>query len=377
MQGRSLKICVLCNISSIHCRRWVEGLKSRRHNVFVLSEQKKSTDAIQMKILNRPPHIIKMFPNMRKLVNMIYRKINAKRVRKILLHERPDIVFAHFLIDNAWRAIAANYHPIVAIAYGSDILVSPNRNLIDRIIVKRCLQKADGVIGVAHHMKRKLLAFGCSEEKVKIIHNAVDIELFNIDGRKFKNHLKPLSRPIIISARPMESIYNLELLIMELPSIIKECPSAKIIIVGCGREEHRIRSLTRKLRVYESIKFLPTIPYERMPSLFKKADIFISTSRSDGLCVTLLESMACGTFPIVSDIAGNRELIDDGTNGYLFPLNVPGRLAEAVIKTIKNPKIIPSAISKNLNLIKENYTKSLQLKETENFFYHIIDKRKL
>lgn len=374
MHRRFLKICVICDIGSIHCRRWVEGLKSKGHDVFVLSEQKGSIDGVHVITLNSPPYLIKMFPGMRAVVDAIYRKIKATPMRKLLLHENPDIVYAHFLTDHGWCAITIGYRPIVVIAYGSDILVRPNRYMIDRMIVRKSLQYADGVIGVADHMRKRLLALGCSPERLRIIHNAIDIKLFNAEGRKPQNYQKPLSNPIIISTRAMKPVYNLEVLIKALPTIVKVHPNTKFIMVGEGQGKHRIELLAKKLGVYESIQFIPNVPYTKMPNLFKKADIFVSTSRSDGLCIALLESMACGVFPVVSDIPGSRELIDDGVNGYLFDVNSPGTLAEAVIKTIRNPKIMWTSMSRNQQVIKKRYTEAQQMKKTEDFFYHIVNK---
>ncbi|MCK4540994.1 MAG: glycosyltransferase family 4 protein [Spirochaetales bacterium] len=377
MNTLPLKICVICDMRNIHCKRWVTGLKSRGHNVFVLSEQEGDIDGVPVKTLNPPPYLLKMFPDIRKMINLIYRRMKASRVRKILLQENPDIVYGHFLTNHGWLAITTDYHPVVIIAYGSDILLHPNRYLIDRFIVKRSLQRADGTISVADHMRKRLIEFNCPPDRLKIIQNAVDTRLFNTEGRVLRNYQKPISNAVLISTRAMRPIYNLELLIRALPHIVNTFPHITVIIVGKGKGKSKLELLAKKLGVYESIQFMAPVIYTKMPSLFKKADIFVSPSRSDGLCVALLESIACGAFPIVSNIPGNRELIHDGINGYLFPINNPMKLAKAVINTIKNPQIIKNAMEKNTKMIQERYTESRQIKETEDFFYHIINKRKL
>lgn len=377
MIRKQLKICVVCNIKSIHCKRWVEALKSRGHEVTVLSEQRSDVDSIKIEPLKPPPYLIKMFPCMRKVVNGIYRKLYAAHVRKILVQKNPDIIYAHFLTDHGWLAIAADYHPTVVIAYGSDILVHPNCYTTDRIIVKKSMQRADGVIGVADHMRENLLSLGCSPERLRIIHNAVDLNLFCAEGKDLRDHKKRCSKPTIISTRAMNPIYNLQLLLRALPAIARKCPMVSVILVGEGTEKGRLESLARKLNVSERITFIPNVSYAEMPSLYKMADIFVSTSLSDGLCVSLLESMACGVFPIVSDIPGNRELIKNGINGYLFHTDVPKELAERVITAIRNPKMVMSAVNKNLKLVREKYYETLQIKKTEDFFYNIISKQKL
>jgi len=69
----------------------------------------------------------------------------------------------------------------------------------------------------------------------------------------------------------------------------------------------------------EFVQFLWRIPREKIPDLLNQADIYVSTSLYDATSVSLLEALASGAFPVVTDIPANREWISDGESGFLLP----------------------------------------------------------
>ena len=85
------------------------------------------------------------------------------------------------------------------------------------------------------------------------------------------------------------------------------------------------------------------VPHDRMPELLTQTDIYVSTSLSDGTSVSLLEAMASGVFPIVTDIPSNREWINDGENGFLVPAGKEINLADRIIGTIRNEGLMEKA----------------------------------
>ena len=85
-----------------------------------------------------------------------------------------------------------------------------------------------------------------------------------------------------------------------------------------------------------------------MALLLGQADLFISTSPSDGNNISLNEAMACGVFPIVTDIAANRAWITHGENGLLFPCRDANALADRVIEALGRPEWRQAVVPVNL-----------------------------
>jgi glycosyltransferase involved in cell wall biosynthesis len=90
-----------------------------------------------------------------------------------------------------------------------------------------------------------------------------------------------------------------------------------------------------------------------MPTLLAEADIYVSTSLSDGTSVSLLEAMGSGAFPIVTDILSNREWIADGVNGFLVSPESERNLAGRIIEVIRNRTLIDQAHEKNQKITEE------------------------
>lgn len=88
-----------------------------------------------------------------------------------------------------------------------------------------------------------------------------------------------------------------------------------------------------------------------IPKILSVADVFISTSLSDGNNVSLNEAMACGAFPIVSNIPANREWIDDGVTGFLIDPADSGALARKVITALGDPHLRQRAAARNREVV--------------------------
>jgi glycosyltransferase involved in cell wall biosynthesis len=107
------------------------------------------------------------------------------------------------------------------------------------------------------------------------------------------------------------------------------------------------------LNLGTSVQFLGGIPHKEMPNLLAKSDIFVSTSPNDGTSVSLLEALASGTFPVVTDIPANREWIVDGDNGFLVPKENENLLAKKIVEAIRDRKLLREAFDKNRIIIKQ------------------------
>jgi glycosyltransferase involved in cell wall biosynthesis len=104
-----------------------------------------------------------------------------------------------------------------------------------------------------------------------------------------------------------------------------------------------------------------------MAGLLSQADIYVSTSLYDGTSLSLLEAMASGAFPIVTDIASNREWITDGDNGFLVSKENENLLAKRIVEAIRDHRLLGEASEKNRKIVKqkaywaENIKKIVQL----------------
>jgi glycosyltransferase involved in cell wall biosynthesis len=94
--------------------------------------------------------------------------------------------------------------------------------------------------------------------------------------------------------------------------------------------------LTKELGISEHVRFVGLVPHREVAQYLCAADIYVSTSFVDSTSVSLLEAMACGVAPVVTDIYGNREWVENGVNGLLYSPKDPKSLAERIIQLIED-----------------------------------------
>lgn len=109
----------------------------------------------------------------------------------------------------------------------------------------------------------------------------------------------------------------------------------------------------RDLGIGHAVRLLPRVAPDEMAALFRLSAAAVSPSEFDGTPNTLLESMACGAFPVSGDIASLREWVQDGVNGLLFPPDDPRALADATLRALEDDGLRRQARERNEVLIRE------------------------
>jgi glycosyltransferase involved in cell wall biosynthesis len=158
--------------------------------------------------------------------------------------------------------------------------------------------------------------------------------------------------------------------------VLQEEPNTHFLIVGDGPERDHLEKEAKKLNVTSSVQFLGRVPHEEMVHLLAQADIYVSTSLYDGTSVSLLEAMACGTFPIVTDILSNREWISDGVNGFLIPIGDEIVLGRKIVEATKNGKLRSEVRLRNHKLIEERAVWGTNIKKTEEIYERSLQREK-
>lgn len=264
------------------------------------------------------------------------------------------LVHVHWAIPTGLIGVMVRFLikiPFIVTIHGSDIRMAlKGREFLKKIFLKVC-KKAIRIHCVSEVQEKELKKLGILKDKISSFPMGVDENFINLNKRRNingKNH-----EFLIISNRNLIKLYNVSLLIRAIPIILKANKNVKFIIAGDGEEKEKIKKEVRDLNLTEFVKFLGRIPHKEMPELLMKSDIYVSTSLFDGTSVSLLEAMASGCFPVVSDIPSNREWIKDGENGFLFHPDNEELLANKIIDAINDKELRYRSSFLNKSLIKE------------------------
>ncbi len=327
-----MRLCFIADGTSTHTKRWVDYFAGRGHEVHLISsrftEGYEGFDSrIQMHLL------VKLVPELWRVSAYLSGALWLPQVRRLVREIRPDVLNAHYIGVPAYLAVASGFHPLVLTAWGSDILIDAKQNGIRRFLTGYSLKKADLITCDGENTREEMVRLGANVGKIRLIYHGVDTQKFNPNQRehRLKDELGLAISPTIISVRMLKPIYDVESLVKAMPVVIRRVPEAKLIIGGDGEQRDYLKNLARSLGVSSAIRFVGRIPHDELPKYIASADVYVSTSLSDGgIAVSTLEAMASGLPVVVTDCGDISKWITDGESGFIVPLKAPEAIAAKV-----------------------------------------------
>jgi len=178
----------------------------------------------------------------------------------------------------------------------------------------------------------------------------------------------------VINPRGIRAYIRNDTFFKAIPEIIKQVPSAKFICPGMAGESIALNWI-EKFDLSASVELLPTVSQKEMADLFRGAAVMVSPSVHDGTPNTLLEAMACGSYPIAGDLDSIREWIKPGTNGSLIDPKNPSELAAAVIEALKDEQMRKTAANWNRTLIKDNAEYFSSMEKAQEFYSAVVSRK--
>jgi glycosyltransferase involved in cell wall biosynthesis len=184
----------------------------------------------------------------------------------------------------------------------------------------------------------------------------------------------PEDGPRIVSNRKLEDVYSVDTVVDAFPGVHELFPSATLTVAGDGRLRTELGRRAERSIASGSIMFVGAVDHYRMPTLLGENHIYVSMSLSDTTSVSLLEAMACGLFPIVSDIPANREWIVGGENGMLVPVRQPMRLATSIVQAWRDRDLMENARRRNVDIIRERATWRENMRPVGDLFDRLVNR---
>jgi L-malate glycosyltransferase len=286
-----------------------------------------------------------------------------------VLKHRCSMIHTHWAIPTGLIGVWVRSllkRPLIVTVHGSDLRIAlENGGFLRKIFVYVC-HHADHLNCVSNVQKKDLEQLGITDEEISVIPMGVD-EAFLETGKGRKIELNKGSF-IILSNRNLLPLYNVSLLVRAIPYVLKEEPETKFIIAGDGSEKENLENKVKQLNVSSSVQFLGRVPHQEMPHLLGQSDIYVSTSPHDGTSVSLLEALASGAFPVVTDIPSNREWIADGDNGFLVPIENENVLAKKIVEAIRDHRLLGEAHEKNRKIVEQRAYWRENIKKITEFY---------
>jgi len=333
-----MRIAFLGDASLDHIRRWVGHFAGGGHDVLLVSFER--TDGCP-------------FPTVR-----LHKRLPTKlagylaalpRLRRLLAEFNPDLVNALYVTGYGLLGALSGYRPFVVTALGSDLLVDYPSSPVHRFQVKRALGRADLVTVDAGVLSEVARSAGAAANNIETVYFGIDDTVFH-PGRETGSGAEREGPATIVSTRNLHPVYDLDTLIDAAPAILSRT-DARLLICGDGPQRQRLEESVARRGIGGRVTFSGRLTPQGIAERLRSADCYVSTSRSDSTSVSLLEAMACGVPPVVTDLPANREWIENGPGGLLFPAGEAGALAEAVTTMLEKKELAAAVRKRNLGII--------------------------
>ncbi len=124
-------------------------------------------------------------------------------------------------------------------------------------------------------------------------------------------------------------------------------------IVGTGTLSDDLQRQAMQLGIADWVRFHGRVDHDRLPSLLRDCHVYVAMPITEGVSASLLEAMACGCYPVVTDLVANRYWITSGQNGTLVSVDDARGLENALLALWNNPGMIADATAQNVRLVRE------------------------
>jgi len=266
-----------------------------------------------------------------------------------------DLIFSHYWLSvlvgvylQQWWHVPhiAMFHTLGAVKNAireGTCLALDEDELRLRIETERDLvQKCHHIIAPTEREKEEFIRYyGASSAKISVVPCGVNLEQFKaLDKAQARQNLGLGDEKIVLFVGRIDPLKGIDKLIKALP-YLRNIQGLKLLVIGGGehsqREIKQLRKLACNLKVENSVTFLDLVKHEQLPYFYSGADVCVVPSYYESFGLVALESLACGTPVVATDVGDFRNIIREGETGYVVGDNVPRHLADKIALLLSRP----------------------------------------
>ena len=243
-----------------------------------------------------------------------------------------DVLHCHQYSPFVYGRFAAVWNPRLKIVYTEHGRLSEARPSWKRRLVNPWLSRFDGsIVAVSHELRDYMIDARFPAGRVEVVHNGVEPAAVasGADRRRARQQLRLDDRAFVVATvARLDPVKDLMTLLEAFAIVRQRVPSAQLLVVGDGPERDRLAARAAQPDLAGSVHMTGYRPDVR--ALLPAADVYASSSISEGVSITILEAMAAGIPVVATAVGGTPEVFPEGAGGILVPCRDPERLAAAI-----------------------------------------------
>lgn len=171
---------------------------------------------------------------------------------------------------------------------------------------------------------------------------------------RFKFALNSTRQPnLAVVTRSLFPIYHHPVILDAISILKSQNVPVYCMMIGEGAEKDKLIQQTKNQNLEDLVIWKGRVQNEDLPKYLLRSSIYLAVPETEGVSASLFEAMACGCFPIVSDLPAYRAFIQSGKNGILVPVGDPKALADAIFLFLNDPFLFSEGISQNRSFIEK------------------------
>lgn len=251
---------------------------------------------------------------------------------------KVDVVLGSWAYPDGFAAVIAAKLlgvPAVVKLHGSDINLNAKAPG-PRKMISWSLPRAARVVAVSRALADEVVALGVPRDRVALVMNGVDAELFHPRDREAaRAELSLPAGPIALYVGNLKEEKGVLELGAAWQIVAREIPEATLVVVGGGPLKGALEALVAPLG--DRVRMVGPRPLETIPTWMAATDILVLPSRAEGTPNVVLEALASGRRVVASAVGGIPDLITREELGSLVPPRAPDALAAAIVRSLHSP----------------------------------------
>ena len=327
-----MRILYLTDNNSVHNRRFLEKLAFAGYEVWFWN-----LTATQPSEGGLPGGVQSIMP-----IKSVHHSASPGQYREflpqfqsLLGEHQPALVHAGPIQSCGYLAALADFHPMLLMSWGSDLLIKAERNSEWKHATEFALRKADALFCDCDTVRKKANSFRVfPDSRVVQFPWGVKQGVFSPVGPlpPGDRFTRRAGTTTFIYTRSYDPLYGTDVLLDGFLRARSANPSLRLLLLGNGSQDQSIRSFVQAHDLDDAVSLLGPQPEEELPVWFRAADAYVSCAKSDGTSISLLEAMATGLPVVVTDIPSNREWVVEPENGWLAPAGSPEGVADRMLQ---------------------------------------------
>lgn len=343
-----MKICFIANSASSHTDKWAKPFVDKGHEVHIISHSKREIEGTKVHYVD---YSVK---------NFLWK---VKKVHRIIKDINPDILHAQQVNTCGIYAATMKGYNLISSGWGSDVLVAPFESKLMNFIVKYVIKRSVAITSGADYMTERLVELGAERSRIYKVPLGVFEDIFN-----YKHEYDDTKIINFVSVRRHEPIYNMDILIKGFNEALKINQNLTLTLGAFGAQTEMLRKMVEDLKISDKVLFTGKYNAEDIGKILEKYDSLISIPKSDSTSVSLLEGMAVGVFPILSNLPANNEWVTNKENGVIIEKTNQEMLKDAILWCAENKQKMKAASDYNVRLVRENAVWSDSVKIVEELY---------